>query len=103
MWSLNGVESVVVCGVGKGLKPSSVDQVPLLFVVSMDRSTYTTEDDLYAKTSGTGKGYLRKQQFTMNIYVNAGLGEDADGYVELICKQGKVLDGRKFSKIEPEA
>ncbi len=79
----------------------NVDQVPLPFVVSMD-STYTTADDEDVQIAGTGKGDHRKRQFTMNIYVNAGEGEDADGYVELICK-GKVIDGSRFSKIEREA
>ena len=52
--------------------------------------------------SGTGKGDLRKRQFTMNIWTNAGEGEDADGYVELICK-GKVLGGKYFKQIERAA
>ena len=79
----------------------NVDQVPLPFVVSMD-NTYTTADDTDVQIAGTGKGDLRKRQFTMNIYVNAGKGKDADGYVELICK-GKVIDGRRYNKLEREA
>ena len=35
----------------------------------------------------------------MHIYVNAGQGDDADGYVELICR-GKVLLGSRFSLAE---
>ena len=38
----------------------------------------------------------------MHIYINAGTGEDADGYVDLICK-GKILDGSRFSKSERAA
>ena len=79
----------------------NVDQVPLPFVVSMD-STYTTDDDADVQISGTGKGDLRKRQFTMNICVNAGAGEDADGCIELICK-GRVLLGTRFSRLEREA
>ena len=38
----------------------------------------------------------------MNIFVNAGTGSNADGCVELVCK-GKVLLGKRFSKLEWEA
>ena len=75
-----------------------MDQVPLPFVVSQD-STFTTEDDSDVHIAGTGKGNLRKRQFTMHIYVNAGQGEDADDYAELICR-GKVLLGSQFSLAE---
>ena len=51
----------------------NMDQVPLPFVVSQD-STFTTEDDSDVHIFGTGKGDLRKRQFTMHIYVNAGQG-----------------------------
>ena len=77
------------------------DQVPLPFVVSQDE-TYTTVEDTDVHVAGHGKGDLRKRQFTMNIYINAGEGEDADGYVELICK-GNVLMGTRFSATERAA
>ena len=77
------------------------DQVPLPFVVSQDE-TFTTADDTDVHVAGHGKGDLRKRQFTMNIYINAGEGEDADGYVELICK-GKCLWGKRFSATEKAA
>jgi Tc5 transposase DNA-binding domain len=76
----------------------NMDQVPLPFVVSMD-NTYTTADDANVQIATTGKADLRKRQFTMHIYVNAGEGNNRDGYVELIGR-GKVLLGTKFSKIE---
>ena len=68
-----------------------MDQVSLPFVVSQDL-TFSTEDDSDANISGIGMGDLRKRQFTIHIYVNAGQGDDADGYVELICR-GNVLLG----------
>jgi len=64
--------------------------------------TFTTDDDDHLQIAGTGKGDLRKRQFTMHIYVNAGSGDDRDGYVELICK-GKVLHGERFKEIERNA
>ena len=38
----------------------------------------------------------------MYIYVNASVGEQRDGYIELICK-GKVLFGGRYSPAEREA
>ena len=48
----------------------NVDQVPLPF--SNQDSTYTVHDDNDMQIAAPGKGDLRKRQFTMNIYVNAG-------------------------------
>lgn len=79
----------------------NMDQVPLPFVVSMHH-TYTSPDDNNVQIATTGKSDLRKRQFTMHIYVNAGEGEKRDGYVELICK-GKTLFGTRFSKLEQAA
>ena len=80
----------------------NMDQVPLPFVVSQD-PTYTahTDSDVHIHGGGKGEG-LRKRQFTMHIYMNAGEGEKRDGYVELICR-GKVIDGSRFSLAEREA
>ena len=69
--------------------------MPLLFV-SNQESTYTNQEDSDVHIAGHGKGDLRKRQFTMHIYVNAGVGDQRDGYIELICK-GKVLLGGRFS------
>ena len=79
----------------------NTDQVPLPFVVDHD-STYTTEEDTDIHIAGSGKGDLRKRQFTMHIYVNAGMGDMRDGYIELICK-GKVLLGGRYSPAERAA
>ena len=49
--------------------------------------------------AGHGKGDLRKRQFTMHIYMNAGEGNKRDGWIELICN-GKVLEGGRFSLAE---
>ena len=76
----------------------NIDQVPLPFVVSQD-NTFTFDDDKDVHIAGHGKGDLRKRQFTMHIVVNAGEGEDRDGYIELICK-GKVILGTRFSLAE---
>jgi len=62
----------------------NMDQVPLPFVVSQDNTCTTGDDDdvhIAAQSDG-----LRKRQFTMHIYINAGRGDFADGYVELICR-----------------
>lgn len=61
-----------------------MDQVPLPFVVSQE-STYTTENDQNVHISAPSDA-LRKRQFTMHIFCNAGKGEDRDGYTPLICK-----------------
>ena len=79
----------------------NTDQVPLPFVVN-HYSTYTTEEDTDIHIAGSGKGDLRKRQFTMHIYVNAGMGDMRDGYIELICK-GKVLLGGRYSPAERAA
>ena len=79
----------------------NTDQVPLPFVISQE-STYTNQEDSDVHIAGHGKGDLRKRQFTMHIYVNAGVGDQRDGYIELICK-GKVLLGGRFSPAERTA
>jgi hypothetical protein len=56
-----------------------MDQVPLPFVVSMHH-TFTTGDDKNVQIASTGKSDLRKRQFTMHIYVNAGEGAKRDGH-----------------------
>ena len=49
--------------------------------------------------AGHGKGNLYKRQFTIHIYVNAGVQDQADGYIELILK-GKVLLGGQLNLAE---
>lgn len=39
---------------------------------------------------------LRKRQFTMNIFVNSGIGEKRDGFTIIVCKgKGKEKGSRK--------
>ena len=78
----------------------NMDQVPLPFAVSQD-NTYTTGDDNDVHIAAQSDG-LRKRQFTMHIYINAGRGDFADGYVELICR-GKVMHGTRFTLAERQA
>jgi hypothetical protein len=73
-------------------------QVPLPFVVDQD-STFTVNDDDDVQIKGTGKGDLRKRQFTMHLFCNAGRGEDCGGYTVLIGR-GQVLKGTRFSEAE---
>ena len=62
----------------------NMDQVPLPFVVSQE-STHTTGDDDDVHVSCPNEA-LRKRQFTMHVFCNAGEGEKRDGYVALVCK-----------------
>ena len=52
----------------------NMDQVPLPFVVDQE-TTYTLDCDDDVPIAGHGKGDLQKRQFTMNIYINVGVGE----------------------------
>ena len=52
----------------------NMDQVPLPFVVNQE-TTYTLDSDNDVHIAGHGKGDLRKRQFTLHIYVNAGVGK----------------------------
>ena len=79
----------------------NMDQAPLPFVVNQE-ITYTLDCDNDVHKAGHGKGDSLKRQFTLHIYVNAGVGEQRDGYIELICK-GKVLLGGRFSPAERAA
>ena len=60
------------------------DQVPLPFIVDQDH-TYTTEDDEHPQIKAQSEA-LRKRQFTMHVVTNAGTGERAHGWVDLVCK-----------------
>ena len=64
-------------------------------------TAYTTGDDNDVHIAAQSDG-LRKRQFTMHIYINAGRGDFADGYVELICR-GKVMHGTRFTLAERQA
>ena len=60
------------------------DQVPLPFVVEQDY-TFTTNDDTHPHIRAPSET-LRKRQFTMHIVTNAGEGDKAHGWVDLVCK-----------------
>ena len=67
------------------------DQVPLPFVVGMDE-TFTTEDDDNVNIK-CPKEALRKRQFTMHLVINAGKGDKAHGWCDLIAKgTGKQIN-----------
>ena len=68
--------------------------MPLPFVVNQD-STFTIDDDYDVQVKGSGKGDLRKRQFTMHLFCNAGTGEDRGGYTVLIGR-GKLMMGNRF-------
>ena len=62
----------------------NMDQVPLPFVVSQE-STCTDENDKDIHISAPSVA-LRKWQFTMHMFFNAGEGEDRDGCTVMACK-----------------
>ena len=74
----------------------NMDQVPLPFVVSQD-STFTTSDDndIHVKAPSDS---LRKRQFTMHLFTDAGKGEARDGYTILVAK-GKSDRRKKTEKM----
>ena len=75
--------------------------MPLPFVVNQD-STFTIDDDYDVQVKGSGKGDLRKRQFTMHLFCNAGTGEDRGGYTVLIGR-GKLMKGNRFTAAEKAA
>ena len=70
----------------------NMDQVPLPFVVNQE-STYTVDSDVNVHIKDPSEA-LRKRQFTMHLFVNAGEGEKRDGCTCLICK-GAIIGWRK--------
>lgn len=75
-----------------------MDQVPLPFVVDQNK-TYTVEGDEHVHIRSPGSDGLEKRQYTMHIFVNAGDGADADGYIDMIAR-GK---GTRISAAEKAA
>ena len=61
-----------------------MDHVPLPFVVSQD-ATCATENDQNAHMSAPIEA-LRKRQFAMRVFCNAGMGEDRGGCAALVRK-----------------
>ena len=62
----------------------NMDQVPLPFVNGQD-VTFTTDDDTDVNIKCPQES-LRKRQFTMHLVFNAGIGNDADGWCDLVTK-----------------
>ena len=61
-----------------------MDQVSLPFVLNMD-STNTTQDDEDAHTSCTNDAF-HKRKISTHIFCNADEGDSRDGYTTLVCK-----------------
>ena len=62
----------------------NMDQVPLPFVVSQDH-TFTTEEDNDVNIK-CPKESLHKRQFTMHQIYNAGIGDKAHGWCDMVCR-----------------
>ena len=61
-----------------------VDQVPLPYVVSQDSACADYEDkDVRIKAPSDA---LRKRQFAMHVFCNAGEGDERGGCTALMCK-----------------
>mmetsp|Transcript_15361 Transcript_15361/g.28931 ORF Transcript_15361/g.28931 Transcript_15361/m.28931 type:complete len:660 (+) Transcript_15361:59-2038(+) len=74
----------------------NMDQVPLPFVVNQE-ATFTTCDDKIVNVKCPSES-LRKRQFTMHLVFNAGKGDLAHGWCDLVCKG----TGTRVSNIEKE-
>lgn len=74
----------------------NMDQVPLPFVNGQD-DTFTTEDDNDVNIKCPRES-LRKRQFTMHLVFNAGSGDKAQGWCDLVCKG----TGKRINSAEKE-
>lgn len=75
----------------------NMDQVPLPFVVSQDR-TFTTDTDEHVHIRTCGADGLDKRQFTMHITSNAGEGNDSFFTIDMIARG----TGTRISAVERE-
>ena len=75
----------------------NMDQVPCPFVVNQD-TTFTDEgdEDVHIRAPNDS---LRKRQFTLHCVLNAGVGEKAHAWVELVCNG----TGKRISRTEKNA
>jgi len=75
----------------------NMDQVPCPFVVNQD-TTFTDEgdEDVHIRAPSDS---LRKRQFTLHCVLNAGVGEKAHAWVELVCNG----TGTRISRAEKNA
>jgi len=77
-------------------KRYNMDQVPLPFVVSQESTFTRTEDDEHVAIKFcSGSGDMRKRQFSMHVFCNAGRDEKRDGYTVLIGR-ATSLKGDNF-------
>ena len=72
----------------------NMDQVPLPFVVSQD-DTFTMDEDHDINIKCPQES-LRKRQFTMHQVFNAGVGDKAHGWCDMVCRG----TGKRISKAE---
>jgi hypothetical protein len=71
----------------------NMDQVPLPFVIDQN-TTHAIDDEEHIHSQSPGADGLDKRQYTMHIFTNAGSGDTADGYIDMIAR-GK---GTRISK-----
>ena len=74
-----------------------MDQVPLSFAILQD-ATHTTENDQNAHISALIEA-LRKRQFTMCIFCNAGEREDRNSYAVLVYKESPNSQRTQIEKM----
>ena len=73
-----------------------MDHGPLPFVVSQE-DTFTMDDDNDVNTK-CPKEALRKRQFSMHQVFNAGKGDKAHGWCDIVCRG----IGKRTSKAEKD-
>ena len=61
-----------------------MDEVRLPFLCGQDH-TFTGDSDKDVNIKCPGEQY-RKSQYTMHLVVNAGSGDNNQGWVDLVCK-----------------
>ena len=81
----------------------NMDPVPMPFIVDQG-TTYTEGNDKHVHIRGTGSEGLTKRQYTIHIFVNAGLLHDsAYGYIDLVCRgTGKRILGVEKAAYNPK-
>jgi hypothetical protein len=75
-----------------------MDQVLLPFVIDQN-TTHAVDGEEHIHIRSPGADGLDKRQYTMHIFSNAGCGDKADGYIDMIAR-GK---GTRISRAEKQA
>jgi hypothetical protein len=75
-----------------------MDQVLLPFVIDQN-TTHAVDGEEHIHIRSPGADGLDKRQYTMHIFSNAGRGDKADGYIDMIAR-GK---GTRISRAEKQA